>query len=123
MKTSILKSVFIATLFTSIAFSATTQANDALSSLIYEESSNIFSEVNIKSSTQVGIVSYGDDANTNAVWSSEYEQYVNPADFQQEVASIRDANEYMGRNPSAAKRMKGREIFVYNTVAGEYHLQ
>ena len=122
MKT--LNKLLTTALFASITFAGTAQADTSLSSLIYEESSNIYSEVNHQSSTPVGIISYSDDANKKSVWSSEYEQYVNPADFQQaNIANVSDVNEYIGSNPAAAKKMKGRETFTYNEIAGEYHLQ
>ena len=124
MKT--LKTLLTASLLTSAAFSANVQANNsnALSSFIYEESANIFSEVSYQSSTPTGIISYSDDANKTAVWSSEYEQYVNPADFQvSSVTSIETANRYMGSHPTAAGRVQDNEAFVYNETAGEYHLQ
>ncbi len=122
MKT--LKSVIASVLLSSVALTAVVQADDSLSSLIYEDSSNIYSEVTLQSSQPVGIISYADDANKTAVWSAEFEQYVNPADFtRKSIASLDDVNKYMGSNPSAAGRMKGRETFIYNETAGEYHLQ
>ncbi len=121
MKT--LKTLLTSALFASVAITGTAQADNSLSSLIYEESSNIYSELTYKSSIPEGIVSYSDDANKNSVWSAEFEQYVDPADFKQDVTSIDDVNHYMGSNPTAAGRMKGRETFIYNETAGEYHLQ
>ena len=110
--------------FASITFTGSVQADTSLPSLIYEESSNIYSEVNHQSSTPTGIISYSDDANKNSVWSAEYEQYVNSADFQEaNIANVSDVNQYMDSNPAAAQRMKGRETFTYNEIAGEYHLQ
>ncbi len=121
MKT--LKTLLTSALFASVAITGTVQADNSLSSLIYEESSNIFSEVTHQSSTQEGIVSYSDDANKNAVWSAEYEQYVDPADFKQaDVASLDDVNQYMGSNPTAAGNSNS-QVFFYNETAGEYHLQ
>ena len=118
-----LKTLLTSALFASVAITGTAQADNSLSSLIYEESSNIYSEVSHQNSTPVGIVSYSDDANKNSVWSSEYEQYVNPADFKQaEIASIGDVNQYMGSNPTAAGTSSGN-VFIYNETAGEYHLQ
>ncbi|MDX2504606.1 MAG: hypothetical protein QNL62_09040 [Gammaproteobacteria bacterium] len=119
-----LKSLFTAALLASVAITGTAQADNTLSSLIYEESANIYTDVSYKQSTTTGIRSYGDDHNQNSVWSAEFEQYVNPGDFTQtEVASIGDVNQYMGSNPTASGRMKGRETFIYNETAGEYHLQ
>lgn len=120
MKT--LKTLLNSALFASVAITGTVQADNSLSSLIYEESSNIFSEVTHQNSTHEGIVSYSDDANKNSVWSAEFEQYVNPADFKQEVASIDDVNQYMGSNPTAAGKSISN-VFIYNETAGEYHLQ
>ena len=118
-----LKTLLTATLFASVAINSTVQADNSLSSLIYEESSNIYSKVSHQSSTPVGIISYGDDANTASVWSAEYEQYVNPADFQYaDIASTVGINQYMDRNPAAAGK-SGGNVFIYNETAGEYHLQ
>ena len=102
----------------------TAQADNSLSSLIYEESANIYADVSFKESTAASIRSYGDDHNKNSVWSSEHEQYVNPDDFAQaQVASIEDINQYMGSKPTATGSVKGGETFIYNETAGEYHLQ
>jgi len=120
MKT--LKTLLTSALFASVAITGTVQADNSLSSLIYEESQNIYSEVTHQSSTQEGIASYSDDANKTSVWSSEYEQYVNPADFKQDAASIDDVNRYMGSNPTAAGQSSSN-VFIYNETAGEYHLQ
>jgi len=121
MKT--LKTLLTATLFASAALTGAVQADNSLSSLIYEESSNIYSKVSHQSSTPVGVLSYGDDANTASVWSAEYEQYVNPADFQQaDIASTGGINQYMENNPTAAGK-SGGNVFIYNETAGEYHLQ
>ncbi len=69
-------------------------------------------------------MSYGDNAGKNSVWSTEYEQYVNPADFKQgDIADLGSANQYIASHPTAAGKMKGRETFIYNEIAGEYHLQ
>ena len=121
MKT--LKTLLTSALFASVAITGTVQADNSLSGLIYEESSNIYSEAIHQNSTQQGIVSYSDDANSNAVWSSEYEQYVNPADFKQaDIASAGDVNQYMGSNPTAAGKSSST-VFIYNETAAEYHLQ
>ena len=120
MKT--LKILLTSALFASVTITGTVQADNSLSSLIYEELSNIYSEATHQNSTQQGIVSYSDDANRNSVWSSEYEEYVNPADFKQEVANMDDVNQYMTSNPTAAGK-NNSTVFIYNETAGEYHLQ
>ena len=121
MKT--LKTLLTSALFASVAITGSAQADNSLSNLIYEESSNIYSEVNHQSSTQVGTLSYGDNSNSGSVWSSEYEQYVNPADFKQaDIASIGGVNQHLGRNPTAAGK-NSSNVFIYNETAGEYHLQ
>jgi len=121
MKT--IKTLITATLFASAALTGAAQADNSLSSLIYEESSNIYSQVNHQRSTPTGIISYGDDANTASVWSAEYEQYVNPADFKQaDIASSSGINQYLDSNPTAAGKSSG-DVFIYNETAGEYHLQ
>ena len=117
-----MKNLLISALFASVAITGIAQADNSLSSLIYEESSNIYSEADHQSSTPVGVLSYGDNANSGSVWSTEYEQYVNPADFKQaDIASIGDVNQYLGSNPTAAGQSS--ETFIYNETAGEYHLQ
>lgn len=121
MKT--LKIVLASALFASVAITGIAQADDSLSSLIYEESANIYSDVTYQSSTAVGILSYGDNSNNKSVWSTEYEQYVNPADYQViEMASIDSVNTYMDKNPTSAGG-NSRDVFIYNDTAGEYHLQ
>ncbi|MCP3849446.1 MAG: hypothetical protein GY694_04290 [Gammaproteobacteria bacterium] len=121
MKT--LKILLTSALFASAAITGTVQAENPLSALTYEDSQNMFSSISYENSGQIGILSYGDDLNKDSVWSAEYEQYVNPVDFKQEIANIDDVNQYMGSNPTAAGRIKGREVFIYNENAGEYHLQ
>ena len=119
MKT--LNTLLTAALFASAAITA--QADNPISNLTYEESSNMFSEVSTQISTPEVILSYGDDANKSSVWSTEYEQYVNPADFQQaNIASVEDVNRLLGDNPTAAGT-GSHEVFIYNELAGEYHLQ
>ncbi|MCK5647800.1 MAG: hypothetical protein KAI22_02885 [Gammaproteobacteria bacterium] len=121
MKT--LKTLLTSALFASVAVTGIAQADSSLSSLIYEESANIYADVSYKQSTAASIRSYGDDHNQNSVWSYEYEQYVNPTDFSQaEIASVGGINQYMGSNPAAAGQSSGN-IFFYNETAGEYHLQ
>lgn len=120
---NILKSVLASTLLASVTLAGNIQADNSLSSLIYEESSNVYSDVTLQDSMQIGIVSYSDDANKNSVWSSEFEQYVNPADFKPtEIASVGDVNQYVGGNPTAAGKNKA-DVFIYNETAGEFHLQ
>ncbi|MCP3852220.1 MAG: hypothetical protein GY694_18575 [Gammaproteobacteria bacterium] len=119
-----MKTLLISALFASITFTGTAQADNPLSNLIYEESSNIFAETTYTKSTEGTILSLGDDHNPNSVWSFEYEEYVDPTNYKPaSLASIQDVNHYMGSNPTAAGKMKGRETFIYNEQAGEYHLQ
>ena len=109
-----------AALFASAAITA--QADNSLSNLIYEDSSNIYTEVSHQNSTPEAILSYGDDAKKDSVWSTEFEQYVNPDDFKSEIAGIGDVNQYLGNNPAAAGTNR-HEVFIYNELAGEYQLQ
>ena len=120
MKT--LKTLLTSALFASVAITGTAQADNSLSALTYEDSQNMFSSISHESGEPVGILSYGDNSNKGSVWSTEYEQYVNPADFKQTVASIADVNQYMGSNPTAAGKSSSN-VFIYNETAGEYHLQ
>jgi len=118
-----MKTLIASAILASVVITGSAQADNSLSNLIYEESSNIYSEVNHQNSTQVGTLSYGDNSNSSSVWSTEYEQYVNPADFKQaDIASIGDVNQYLGSNPTAAGK-SGGNVFIYNETAGEYHLQ
>lgn len=99
------------------------QADNPISALTYENSSNMFSAATHQSSTPVGILSYGDDYNQNSVWSTEYEEYVDAADFEKsELVSIDNINQFMENNPTASGSIK-REPFIYNETVGEYHLQ
>ncbi len=118
-----MKTLIASAILASVVISGTAQADNSLSNLTYEESANIYSEVTHQSSTPENILSYGDNANSSSVWSTEYEQYVNPGDFQQaDVASAESVDQYLGSNPPAAGQSNG-ETFIYNETAGEYHLQ
>jgi len=118
-----MKTLLTSALLASVVITGSAQADNSLSSLIYEESSNIYSEVTHQSSTPVNVLSYGDNANSASVWSAEFEQYVNPANLQQnDIASAGDINQYMSKNPTAAGKSSGNTFF-YNETAGEYHLQ
>ena len=117
-----MKTLLTSALLASVVITGSAQADNSLSSLIYEESSNIYSEVTHQSSTPTNVLSYGDNANSGSVWSAEFEQYVNPADLQQnDIASVGDINQYMGKNPTAAGKISGN-TFIYNETAGEFHL-
>jgi len=123
----ILKTLLTSSLIASVVITGTAQAeqlwDDALYNMVYSVSSETLNVSDHKRSTQVGILSYGDNYNKNSVWSSEYEQYVNPADFKQaDIASIGGVNQYLGSNPTAAGK-SGANVFIYNETAGEYHLQ
>jgi len=39
------------------------------------------------------------------------------------MASVGDVNQYMGKNPTAAGSRKNQDVFIYNETVGEYHLQ
>ena len=118
-----MKTLLASAILASVVITGTAQAGNSLSSLIYEESSNIYSEASHQNSTPVGVLSYGDNANSGSVWSTEYEQYVDPADFKQaDIASLGGVNQYLGSNPTAAGKSSAN-VFIYNEVAGEYHLQ
>ena len=58
------------------------------------------------------------------VWSTAYEQWVNPADFNSTAKqSIASALKELENNPPAANGMSYDPVFIYNDTAGEYHLQ
>jgi hypothetical protein len=117
-----LKKLLTTGLMVSSFFATTVQANDPIANLTYENSSNMFTQVELQETTATGILSYGDDANKTAVWSAEYEQYVSPADFKLGNIDLVNVNQYLDDNPAAAGK-NAREVFVYNEVAGEYQLQ
>ena len=97
MKT--LKTLFASAIIASITLAGTAQA-DQLMDTIHPESADLFDHsTSINASSQTGIVSLSDDSNTQ-VWSYEYEQYVNPAEFTSN--SYADINQYLEANPTAA---------------------
>ena len=100
-----LKTLLTSTLFASISFMGSAQAeglhDDALYNVIHPESADIFNVGDYQKSAQ----------------------YVNPADHQQaKITGVADVNHYMGSNPTAAGK-NSSEVFIYNEIAGEYHLQ
>lgn len=128
LKVSLLKTMLSSALFATVTFSGAVQAeqqwDDALYNIIHPESADIFNVGEYKKSTQQeGVFSLNDDHNKNSVWSYEFEQYINPAELQRaELASVNDANQYMGNHPTAAGG-DTHQVFFYNELAGEYHLQ
>ncbi len=125
MKT--LKTIITSALFASVAFSGLVQAEamteNELYAVIHTESADIFTVGDYRKSIDEGVVSLGDDYNKNSVWSVEFEQYVNPQDFQPvELGSADDVNKYISDSPTAAGSSQ-KEVFIYNETAGEYHLQ
>ena len=124
-----LKTVTTLVLLTSVITSGIAKSesieDSALSSLIYEDSSNMFAVVSHKqaNTNEVDIRSYGDDFNKDAVWSTEYEEYVSIDYFRQSgLANSGLVNRYINDNPTASGE-KIAEVFKYNETAGEYHLQ
>ncbi len=122
-----LKTILTSALFATAAFSATAQAeqqwDDALYNIIHPESADIFNVGDYKKSAEQSIFSLNDDYNKNSVWSYEFEQYVDPAEFRSnELASNGDVNQYMEQYPAAAGS-QSQPVFIYNETAGEYHLQ
>ncbi len=59
------------------------------------------------------------------VWSVEYEQWVNPADFNvtTEVITVADILRELETNPPASSGMSSEPVFKYDDTAGEYQLQ
>ncbi len=123
MKT--LKILLTATLLVSAAaVQADAISESPLSNLIYVDSSVVYSTNSQQSSSPQGILSYGDDHNKNSVWSTEFEQYVNPSSFEQDqIADIDSVNRLMNEQPTAAGSMTSDGVFIYNQLAGEYQLQ
>ncbi|NOQ79616.1 MAG: hypothetical protein GQ546_09475 [Gammaproteobacteria bacterium] len=125
MKT--LKTLLTSVLFTLVAMTGIAQAeprsDNELYDIIHPESADIFNIGDYRTSSTVGIISLRDDHNKNSVWSYEFEQYVDPADFQtNRLNSVADVNHYMGSKPTAAGSSQ-HEVFIYNENAGEYQLQ
>ena len=117
MKT--IKTLIGAAIIASVTLAGTAQA-DWLMDTIHPESADLFDhKTSLISTGQNEIVSLGDD-NNQKVWSYEYEQYVDPSDFTRN--DYADINEYMDANPTAAGS-RANNVFYYNELAGEYHLQ
>ena len=59
------------------------------------------------------------------VWSNDYEQWVNPADFNvsTKLITISDINKELETNPPASNGMSFDPVFKYDDTAGEYQLQ
>ena len=99
-------------------------SDNAIASLIYENTSDVYAQAAHQKTMASPILSFSDDSNTNSVWSYEYEQYVNPEDFQtNEMASMNDVNQYLSDNPTSAGKRNALETFKFNETAGEYQIQ
>ncbi len=121
--TTLIRSALLASVALAGVVQAEPMSENELYNVIHPESADIFNVGDYQRSSAAKIVSLGDDYNSNSVWSVEFEQYVNPADFQRtQISSIDDVNQYMGSNPTASGSDQ-REVFIYNETAGEYHLQ
>jgi len=59
------------------------------------------------------------------VWSVEYEQWVNPADYNSTAKlTVADILQELETNPPAAGGVRPNNgVFIYNETAGEYQLQ
>ncbi len=59
------------------------------------------------------------------VWSVEYEQWVNPADFNvsSKLITVADIVKELEENPPAANGMSHDPVFIWDDNAGEYQLQ
>jgi len=68
-----MKTLLTSAILASAVITGTTQADNSLSSLIYKETANIYTDVSYEKSSAASIRSYGDDHNQNSVWSYEYE--------------------------------------------------
>ena len=116
MKT--LKSLFAIAIIGTTSLTGTVQA-DELMDTIYPENADLFQyKDSIVSSEQAKIVSLGDTSGEK-VWSTEYEQYVNPDDFKK--TTFADINEYMEANPTASGSNR-EPVFKWNENAGDYQL-
>lgn len=58
------------------------------------------------------------------VWNVEYEQWVNPADFNSTAKlTVADVLQKLETNPPAAGGIRQNDVFIYDETAGEYQLQ
>jgi len=59
------------------------------------------------------------------VYYEEYEEWINPADFNvsTKLISIADINRELETNPPAANGMSSDPVFIWDDNAGEYQLQ
>ncbi len=118
MKT--LTTLFASAVIASVSLAGTVQA-DQLMDTIHPESADLFDHsTSISASNQNEIVNLNEgSADGSQVWSYEYEQYVNPADFAK--PDYADINKFMEDNPTAAGR-RNDEVFKWNELDGDYHL-
>ena len=101
------------------AFSLNANA-DPLMDIIHPESADIFQldEGVIVPQELVFVEDTGKE-----VWSVEYEQYVNPADFNSTTSgTIASALQQLKNNPPAAGQLSA-EVFKWDEVADEYQVQ
>lgn len=74
-------------------------------------------------SYQASEVTYVKDTGEE-VWSVEYEQWVNPADFNSTAKlTVADVLQELETNPPAAGGIRPNGVFKYDETAGEYQLQ
>ncbi|MCU7940006.1 MAG: hypothetical protein KZQ64_13240 [gamma proteobacterium symbiont of Bathyaustriella thionipta] len=121
MKT--LKIIVASSVIAVASLSVTAQA-DELMDIIHPESADLFpADTSLKPSEPTGIKSYS-DVNGDIVWSTEYEEYVNTADFvaDNSINSAQGINRYMESNPTAAGQ-SSEEVFKYDETYGGYMLQ
>ena len=58
------------------------------------------------------------------IWSVEYEQWVNPADFNSTAKlTVADILQELETNPPASGGIRPNDVFIYDETAGEYQLQ
>ncbi len=122
MKT--LKLIFASTVIAASLLSVTAQA-DELMDIIHPESADLFHfDRTLRPSESTPVISLSDDKNSNKVWSYEYEEYVNPADFvaNNSITNMSDVNRYMDENPSAAGKTSS-DVFKWDATYDGYLLQ
>ena len=118
--------IIIASSIIAGAFLTVTAQADELMDIIHPESADLFHyDDSLKSSVPTGIFNLNDEnSRGDVVWSYEYEQYVNPADFVADgsIYSAQGINRYMEANPTAAGR-HGEEVFKWDANYDGYMLQ
>jgi hypothetical protein len=116
-----MKNLTILAIITSAAFISLNANADALMDIIHPESADLFPSDTITIQEQE--VTMVEDTGRE-VWRIEFEQWVNPADFNPtNYLSVTDVNQAMENNPPAAGNSRSNSVLTWDEVADEYYLQ